>query len=430
MFRSHPAVTALAARRPQVAAPRTATRPVSATGHSPATSTVNSIARTTSATRNRREQSPAEVWRTAAAGPANPAAAAVGALEGCDDPSQFAFVSLCQSDVPRSSQLAIAELAMVAAEVAANCAGPLTANTAVRLARDATRETGADVGPDWCLVQGHALGDLGHVEQALEIYALAREGSDSCGDAWGVALVDQNVGSLLHDCGEHERALDLLTDAAVALTQIGDDDSLRACWLSMSPALRCLDQLDEAVIVNRRLIESLRVSGDPMVLGHALVNFGHLHFELDDRPAAKECYLEALSLYRRIGSVSDQAICLSSLGHLARVDGQLELAMSLQLEAARVFEAQHRPADLAIVRYQLAVTSLHLGRWMDAKRYAELATDVPGTDLDPALALSVALGHLGDLSGAERERRGFIERQDEHTVLEEEASLPRPTEVP
>ena len=60
----------------------------------------------------------------------------------------------------------------------------------------------------------------------------------------------------------------------------------------------------------------------------------------------------------------------------------------------------------------------------DAKRYAELATDVPGTDLDPALALSVALGHLGDQAGAERERRGFIERQDEQTVLEEEAALP------
>ncbi len=47
-----------------------------------------------------------------------------------------------------------------------------------------------------------------------------------------------------------------------------------------------------------------------------------------------------------------------------------------------------------------------------------------GTDLDPALALSVALTHLGDESGAQRERRGFVERQDEQTLLEEEASLP------
>jgi tetratricopeptide (TPR) repeat protein len=179
------------------------------------------------------------------------------------------------------------------------------------------------------------------------------------------------------------------------------------------------------VIVNRRLVESLRLSGDQKVLGHGLVNFGHLHLERADRTAAKECYLEALSLYRRIGLVSDEAVCLSSLGHLARVNRQFDFALSLQLEAQRVFDTCHRPADLAIVRYQLAVTLLHLGCWSDAKRYAELATDVPGTDLDPALALSVALGHLGDPAGAERERRGFIERQDELTVHQEEAALPR-----
>ena len=56
--------------------------------------------------------------------------------------------------------------------------------------------------------------------------------------------------------------------------------------------------------------------------------------------------------------------------------------------------------------------------------HQELATDVAGTDLDLVLALSVALTHLGDEVGAERGRRGFIERQDEQTLLEEKASLP------
>ncbi|MBT5756479.1 MAG: hypothetical protein HOI41_16090 [Acidimicrobiaceae bacterium] len=56
--------------------------------------------------------------------------------------------------------------------------------------------------------------------------------------------------------------------------------------------------------------------------------------------------------------------------------------------------------------------------------HQELATDAAGTDLDPALALSVALTHLGDEVGAERGRRGFIERQDEQTLLEEEPLLP------
>jgi tetratricopeptide (TPR) repeat protein len=323
-----------------------------------------------------------------------------------------------------SDPSAIAELALTAGEIASNCAEPVAAERAVGVARAAIEAGGGELGPQWLLVQGHALGDLGHVDEAFEIYALARSGFTERGDASGVALVDQNVGTLLHDCGDHERALELLTDAAAVFTRLGDDDSLRACWLSISPALRCLDRLDEAVVVNERLIASLRAAGEQMVLGHALVNFGHLHVERGDHQAADECYLEALSLYRRIGLVSDEAVCLSSLGYLARADGRLELALSLQQQAERVFRTHHRPADLAIVRYQLAITSLHLRQWTDAKRYAALATDVPGTDLDPALALSVALEHLGDHAGAERERQGFIERQDERTVQQELAILP------
>jgi hypothetical protein len=108
----------------------------------------------------------------------------------------------------------------------------------------------------------------------------------------------------------------------------------------------------------------------------------------------------------------------------ARGNGQYVLAESLQIHAAGIFEAHPRPCDLAIVRYQLALTSLHLDKWEQARRYAELATDVAGTDLDPGLVLSEALRCLGDGEGADRERRGFVERQDEVTVREEEVVLP------
>ncbi|MDA9293089.1 hypothetical protein N9Q18_01270 [bacterium] len=122
-----------------------------------------------------------------------------------------------------SEPSAVAAVAMLAAEVAANCSKPLTATAAIRLARDATREAGGELGPDWCLVQGHALGDLGHIDEAREVYALAREGFAVHGDRWGVALVDQNVGAMLVACGEYDQAHDLLSDAAVVCTDIGDD---------------------------------------------------------------------------------------------------------------------------------------------------------------------------------------------------------------
>ena len=107
------------------------------------------------------------------------------------------LAAACESTSDRS---VVAEFAMLAAEVAVNCSRPLTANATIRLACDATCDSGGELGPDWCLVQGHALGDLGHVDEAQEVYAIARGGFAACGDGWGVALVDQNVGALLSGC--------------------------------------------------------------------------------------------------------------------------------------------------------------------------------------------------------------------------------------
>jgi tetratricopeptide (TPR) repeat protein len=319
---------------------------------------------------------------------------------------------------------ALFEMSCTAGDVAVNISESLAATAAARVAQRAADELDdSELAPRWQLILGHALGDLGHVEDALGLYRGVREAYAERGMSVHVANVDLNVAIVMHGVGENENALGLLAEAATVFAGVGDDDQLKACWLTMSPALRCLRRFDEALMVNLRLVELQRMAHDPYLLGHALVNLGNIYENTGDREAARECYLEALSLYRRIGMVSDEAICLSSLGMLARGNGQYVLAESLQLHAAGIFESQPRPCDLAIVRYQLALTSLHLGKWVEAKKYAELATDVPGTDLDPGLVLSEALRRLGEVEGADRERRGFVGRQDEVTVREEEEAM-------
>jgi tetratricopeptide (TPR) repeat protein len=320
---------------------------------------------------------------------------------------------------------ALFEMSCAAGDVAVNASEPLAAIAAAKVARRAAEELDdSDLDPRWQLILGHALGDLGHVDDALGLYRQVRDAYAERGMIVEVANVDLNVAIVLHGIGENERALGLLADAATVFAGVGDDDQLKACWLTMSPALRCLRRFDEALMVNLRLVELQRMAHDPYLLGHALVNLGNIYENTGDREAARECYLEALSLYRRIGMVSDEAICMSSLGMLARGNGQYVLAESLQLHAAGTFETHPRPCDLAIVRYQLALTSLHLGKWVEAKRYAELATDVPGTDLDPGMVLSEALRHLEDVEGADREREGFVGRQDEVTIREEMEVMP------
>ncbi len=292
--------------------------------------------------------------------------------------------------------------------------------------RFTSRSDGAGDGldADELLELGHGLSDLGRVDEAFDHYVAAGALFAAVGDREGTALVDMNIGIMALDVGDYERALDLLTAAAEVFVDDPDPANLHACWLSMGPALRELRRFDEARIVMERLVGAQRESGDPEILGHSLVNFGNLLGAIDERDAARECYLEAMSLYRNLGLAGDEAVCLSSLGTLARSDGQFDLAASLQARAIDGFAAAGRPCDVAIAQYGLAVTCLHLHRWAPAKDLAERATGVPGTDIDPGLVLSVALEHLGDADGAERERLGFHERNDAATIAEELAVLP------
>ena len=277
---------------------------------------------------------------------------------------------------------------------------------------------------DELLELGHGLSDLGRVDEAFEYYTAAGALFAAADDLEGAALVDMNIGIVALNVGEYERALDLLTAAAEVFVDDPDPSNLHACWLSMGPALRGLRRFDEARMVMERLVDAQREAGDPELLGHALVNLGNLLGAIEEPDAARECYLEAMSLYRNLGLAGDEAVCLSSLGALARDGGQFDLAASLQARAIDAFAAAGRPCDVAIAQYGLAITCLHLRQWAAAKELAESATGVSGTDLDPALVLSVALDRLGDTEGAERERLGFHERNDEATIAEELEVLP------
>ena len=289
---------------------------------------------------------------------------------------------------------------------------------------DRPDDTDEQFDADDLLELGHAMSDLGRGDEALDYYVAAGESFAEVDDLEGAALVDMNIGIVALHAGQYDKALDLLAAAAEVFVDDPDPENLHACWLSIGPALRGLRRFDESRILTERLVEARREASDAELLGHALVNLGNLLGETDDTAAARECYLEALSLYRNLGRPGDEAVCLSSLGALARGDGQLDLAASLQARAIDSFAEAGRPCDVAIARYGLAITCLHLHRWAAAKELAELATGVPGTVVDPGLVLSVALDRLGDAEGAERERLGFHERNDEAAIAEELEVLP------
>jgi tetratricopeptide (TPR) repeat protein len=309
-----------------------------------------------------------------------------------------------------------------AAHLAIRWEEPMAAQIAAHLAVNI--EERDDTSVDALLLIGHAFSDLGDSEMAMQLYETCRHELVRHDDIGGVAYVDMNIAIVRNGLGEHERAIDMFNDAAVVFDRAGDDDGLVACWSNLVAALRGAGRTNEALVVADRVVDLRRRDGDDLAVAMALVNRANVLVGLDEWEPAREGFIEALEINRRLGLVTEQADCLDALGTIARHDGLLEFAEQMHGEALRLYAGRDHPVDEAIARYNLAITSVHMGRFAEAVSLCDLATDVAGTDLDPGAVKAAALDGLGETRQADSLRSAWIERHGESAFANESKRLP------
>ena len=277
---------------------------------------------------------------------------------------------------------------------------------------------------DTMLVIGHAFSDLGNSEMAMELYDACRHEFVRQGDVGSVAHIDMNVAIVRNGLGEHARAIELFNDAAVVFDRVGDDEGLVTCWSNLVAALRSAGRTSEALVVAHRVVDLRRPGGDDLDVARALVNRANVLLALDEWELAREGFIEALEINRRLGLVTEQADCLDALGTIARRDGLLGFAEQMHGEALRLYSGRHHPVDEAIARYNLAITYLHMGRFAEAVTLCDLASDMPATRLDPGAVKAAALDGLGEGRRAQSLRTAWIERHGEQAFVDESKRLP------
>lgn len=146
--------------------------------------------------------------------------------------------------------------------------------------------------------------------------------------------------------------------------------------------------------------------------------------DLDRREAAREGFIEALELYRRLDLPTEQADCLDTLGCIARHDRLLDFAEKMHLAAQRLYAGCHHPVDEAICRYNLAITYIHVGRYPEAIEYCDMTANVATTSVDARGVKAYALDALGESSEAAQLRTAYIQQHGLETFHELLAELP------
>jgi DNA-binding SARP family transcriptional activator len=158
--------------------------------------------------------------------------------------------------------------------------------------------------------------------------------------------------------------------------------------------------------------------------GHRLLGAA-LAMEGSDLPSAEDHLREAAAAHKQTGSQGDLCAALFELGNVAAQQGDLQRALDLYDEAARIAEAERIHYYLALARNNFAYHSLLLGRVDEAQRSVD-----QGIKVAEAYDLLAALLHLFSTRGEiYLYRREWLEAEESFrgglAIAEELGSLER-----
>jgi tetratricopeptide (TPR) repeat protein len=165
---------------------------------------------------------------------------------------------------------------------------------AVPLFRDAldrARSAGEDfLAIDAAHMLGIAAPAAGQLEWNLEALAMTERTRDARSKRWLASLYN-NIGWTYHERGEFAIALEYFEKALPAWEERGGSGNVRAARWAIARCLRSLERYDDALAIQRALLEELQRAGE--VDGYVFEELGELYRARDDAAAAKPWFGKA-----------------------------------------------------------------------------------------------------------------------------------------
>ena len=259
-------------------------------------------------------------------------------------------------------------------------------------AQDGFRRVGNQAGlatafSDLCLVEwleGRVEEARAHARRVIEI---RREIHDRSGTAWALTV----LGNFLVEDGKFDDARRLQGEALAISREIGDRAYAAFCLGSIGSAYETEGRLDEA---EKSFRESLAISEEmkePGAIAGCHNDLGNLAMDRGDVGAAERDYAKALDLRVKAGDEVEAAETRMLLAQVRFDQRRYAESASLAADAAKAFEKQNQPGNLAISRSILARAEAGLGRRDEACKEAARARKLVATSRQNGAILPVLL---------------------------------------
>jgi tetratricopeptide (TPR) repeat protein len=228
------------------------------------------------------------------------------------------------------------------------------------------RELYVGIGAMWHVAKveqylGNVAYDQGDLHRARWLYERARLGLVDGGGPLDVADVDVNLAALLGELADHDRALDLLDEAADLYTGAltGDQLDLKLAETDQNRGLLHMEagRLHQAWRHLTRAVKTQHRHGDQEKVADLLHNLANVAVRMHRSATAHTLYQRAIEIYDSFDDDrSESADCRLGLGAMLRRDGEPDAAREHLQRAATAYSATGEWLALARATHNLALT--------------------------------------------------------------------------
>lgn len=268
-------------------------------------------------------------------------------------------------------------------------------------------------GEIWLLL-GTVLTRMGHVDEALEAHARARELFDDASRPDKAGEMLQGLASALSGSGNYDAAL-VCAEQARALFEQHEDlqmtshvrDHLGMLLVQVGRSQDALEHFSASVAIKHRLHD---VAGEC----RALTELARCHFICGQRDLARELANQAITMSEDAGLQDEAARAQIVLGTIAAGSGDPKGAQRLLLQASRHCEQAGMKPEIVLVCRELAKLASSQSRFKDAAAYQDKAFEalrgIEPHDVVAALNISDLMGRSAANRGETPARRSLDTR--------------------
>jgi predicted ATPase/DNA-binding response OmpR family regulator len=259
--------------------------------------------------------------------------------------------------------------------------------------------------------QGTLERERGRPREAREKLAVVLELQRRIGDRLGEMVTSGNLASACSLLRRYDEAEPLFHATLRLARQLGMVRSEISALANLANLHSRQLHIEETERLNLAALALAREHGDLASISHVACNLANLYTGLLRWVEAAALYEEALELQRRLGLRADEGVTLGQWANLARMMGEHERAKELNLAALAIHQQTGNTRFEAMVKANLARSSLAEGDLPQARAYLDDAVRQHRSSEDP-LNLGRALLTLAELEhtrGCAAEARAAFE---------------------